>query len=361
MNEENYQELVKRMEAGLITMRKHPLLDLEICNYTAKTQYNKMWDNYTLICRGLILDSDHNIIAKPFPKFFNLNETPQTTISNLPNEIPKITEKLDGVLGILYPEKNKVAISSRGSFTSDQATWATGWMREKGFTIDDFKPQYTYCFEIIYPGSRIVVNYKDRCELVLLGVLGNKNNHELDHVKEAQELGLSCAREFHFDNLDHAELYLAKMQGIDHEGFVCRYSNGLRLKLKSDDYKRLHKIITGFSEKDVWEALKQGKTLDDMLNLVPDEFYQWMKKTESDLKSSKDTIMEIATIIFHEANKFSTRKEQASYILRHAQKYPEGISAVVFSMLDGRIGKAEEAAWNLIQPCANEVLAKEDA
>jgi hypothetical protein len=40
---------------------------------------------------------------------------PQTTISNLPNEIPKITEKLDGVLGILYPEKNKVAISSRGS------------------------------------------------------------------------------------------------------------------------------------------------------------------------------------------------------------------------------------------------------
>jgi RNA ligase len=111
---------------------------------------------------------------------------------------------------------------------------------------------YTYCFEIIYPGSRIVVNYKDRCELVLLGVLGKHNNHELDHIKEAQELGLNYAREFHFEKLD------------------------------------LHRIITGFSEKDVWEALKHGKTLDDMLNIVPDEFYQWMKKTESDLKSSKD-------------------------------------------------------------------------
>jgi hypothetical protein len=65
----------------------------------------------------------------------------KNTISNLPNEIPKITEKLDGVLGILYPENNKVAISSRGSFTSEQAIWATGWMRQKGFTIDDFNPE----------------------------------------------------------------------------------------------------------------------------------------------------------------------------------------------------------------------------
>ncbi|MCX9084214.1 MAG: hypothetical protein OIN87_05360 [Candidatus Methanoperedens sp.] len=217
-------------------------------------------------------------------------------------------------------------------------------MRQKGFIIDDFKPEYTYCFEIIYPGSRIVVDYKGRCELVLLGVLNKENNHELDHGKEAQEMGLTCAREFHFEELDHAQDYLAKMQGIDHEGFVCRYSNGLRLKIKSDDYKRLHKVITGFSEKDVWEALKQGKTLDD---------------TESDLRSSKDNIIEKATVMFRDANKFSTRKEQAAYVLNHA--YPEGIRAVVFSMLDGRIGKAEEAAWNMIQPCSSESFAKDDA
>ena len=63
------------------------------------------------------------------------------------------------------------------------------------------------------------------------------------------------------------------------------------------------------------------------------------------MKSSKDNIMEIATVIFQEVNKLSTLKEQASYILRHAQKHPEGIRAVVFSMLDGSMEKAEEAAW----------------
>ena len=133
--------------------------------------------------RGLILDSEHNILSKPFSKFFNLNETPETTISNLPVEVPLITEKLDGVIGILYPEKDKVAIASRGSFDSDFAIWATDWIRKKGYSLEDFKHGYTYCFEIIYPGSRIVVDYKGRSELVLLAVLSNEDKHELNHIK----------------------------------------------------------------------------------------------------------------------------------------------------------------------------------
>jgi len=48
MKQEDYHELIKRMETGLITMRKHPVLDMEICNYTSKTQYNKMWDSWIL-------------------------------------------------------------------------------------------------------------------------------------------------------------------------------------------------------------------------------------------------------------------------------------------------------------------------
>ncbi len=42
MKPEDYQEIITRKDAGLITMRKHPILDLEICNYTPKTQYNKL-------------------------------------------------------------------------------------------------------------------------------------------------------------------------------------------------------------------------------------------------------------------------------------------------------------------------------
>ncbi len=361
MKQENYQELIKRKDAGLITMRKHPGLDLEICNYTPKTQYDNLWDAYTLMSRGLVLDSDHNIISKPFQKFFNLNERPETTISNLPAEVPSITEKLDGVLGILYPENKKVAIASRGAFDSEFAIWATDWIRKKKFELEDFKQAYTYCFEIIYPGSKIVVDYKGRSELVLLAVLSNENKPELSHIKEAEELNLSYANEFQFDDVTQAEKYLAEMQGINQEGFVCRYSNGLRLKLKSEDYRRLHKILTGFSAKDVWDALRQGKNLDDLLNIVPDEFYQWVKRTESELQQSKNKIIEDATAIYHEANKLYSRKEQALYILKSTQCKNKGLSGVVFSMLDGRTDKAEEAAWKIIEPSADRTLTRDDA
>lgn len=355
MNKVDYQEFIKRKDAGLITIRKHPVLDLEICNYTPRTQYDNLWDDYTRMCRGLILDSEHNILSKPFSKFFNLNETPETSMANLPAEVPLITEKLDGVLGILYPEKQIPAIASRGSFESEFAVWATDWIRKKAFLLDDFKQGYTYCFEIIYPNSKMVVDYKGRSELVLLAVLSNENHYELNHIQEAVELGFSYAKEFHFDNLNQAEKYLVEAQGINEEGFVCRYSNGLRLKLKSEDYRRLHKILTGFSAKDVWEALRQGKTVDDLLNIVPDEFYQWVKKIESELWQSKVKIDEDATAICQEAIKLASRREQALYILKSVEKN-KGLSGVVFSMLDGRIDEANKKAWGLVEPNADRVM-----
>ena len=114
-----YNEIIKRKNDGLINVRKHPFLDLEICNYTQRTQYERRWDEYTKACRGLILDGDHNIISRPLQKFFNLGEVEETQIVNLPDELQAFSEKLDGVFGILYSENDKVAIASRGSFDSE--------------------------------------------------------------------------------------------------------------------------------------------------------------------------------------------------------------------------------------------------
>lgn len=131
-------ELNRRIKKGLITVRKHPFLELYIYNYTHKTQYNRLWDQYTEKCRGLILDNNYNILNNPFPKFYNLGENEKVTIRNLPLETPIITDKVDGMLGILYREEDKIAITARGSFTSDQDIWATNWLRKKGYKSEDF-------------------------------------------------------------------------------------------------------------------------------------------------------------------------------------------------------------------------------
>ena len=58
----------------LITINKHPEYNLWILNYSPKAQFKKFWDIYTKSCRGLVIDEDGNIIARPFQKFKNIEE-----------------------------------------------------------------------------------------------------------------------------------------------------------------------------------------------------------------------------------------------------------------------------------------------
>lgn len=348
------EEVKKRIDNGLLTVRKHSFLDIYIYNYTHRTQYARLWDQYTERCRGLIMDGDGNILNNPFPKFYNLGEKEELMIHNLPLEMPSITEKLDGMLGILYDEGGNVAVATRGSFDSPYAKWATNWLRLQGFRMDDFRHDYTYLFEIIYPQNKIVVDYGDMSELVLIAVRNNYEDRELDHIKEAEELGFSYAKEFipnstsGADTINDALKYLEKRKGTEYEGFVCRYSNGLRIKIKSSDYRRLSKL-TGISVRGVWESLRDTGTVEHVIDNVPDEFYDWIKNVEKDLIVSKTNIINRSSIIANNAKKLNGRIEQARYIINQTGE-SQDIRGIVFFLLDNRMNKAESAAWKLIEP-----------
>ena len=170
-------ELTKLIEQRYINVQKHPTADLFIYNYTQNAQYEAFWNEYTLMCRGLILDAVGNIVARPFPKFFNWEELPSNQI---PNEPFDVYEKMDGSLGILYWIDDEPFIATRGSFVSEQALWASEFLHQ------NFKKEYqklnkkhTYLFEIIYPENRIVVNYNNRQDLVLLAVIDNATGQDM--------------------------------------------------------------------------------------------------------------------------------------------------------------------------------------
>lgn len=85
---------------------------LILFNYTNQCTYDRAWDTeYTRNARGVIYDVfTGNLVAKPFPKFFNLGEMQETMLSNLPNEPYKVFEKVDGSLGIIYHFNDKKTI-----------------------------------------------------------------------------------------------------------------------------------------------------------------------------------------------------------------------------------------------------------
>ena len=71
----NKELLDKYVADGWLVTQKHPTLPLSIYNYSQKTQYDGHWDEVTLACRGLIVDSSTGkVIVRPFPKFFNYEE-----------------------------------------------------------------------------------------------------------------------------------------------------------------------------------------------------------------------------------------------------------------------------------------------
>lgn len=63
-----------------------------------------------------------------------------------------------------------MAIATRGSFTSEQAGHATAVLHT---CYPRFEPPegLTVLFEIVYPGNRIIVDYCDTDDLVLLGAV----------------------------------------------------------------------------------------------------------------------------------------------------------------------------------------------
>jgi RNA ligase len=272
------------VDKKLISRQEHPSGGLYVWNYTVVAQYSRQWDEVTLQARGLITDLEGNIVSRPFRKFFNYEEYE----GDIPTEAITVHEKLDGSLGIMYPTADPLRpyrLATRGSFSSDQALKGTDMLLDylSDHGTDWINPAYTYLFEIIYPQNRIVVDYGKSERLVLLAVINTETAEEINI--EAIPYPDKAPRLYNTPSLDKMKDLLKKDNS---EGFVIRFESGLRLKMKFEEYVRLHRILTNVSSKNIWEYLKTGQDMAEILEKVPDEFYQWVRSTKEALQAKHD-------------------------------------------------------------------------
>lgn len=339
--------LEKYHNDGLLQKQTHPTLDLTIWNYSPKVQYERLWDDITMQCRGLVTNSQGKIVARPFKKFFNYEEHKPEEI---PNEYFDVYEKLDGSLGILFNYNGEWVMATRGSFTSEQSI--KGRQLLERYHYNRLHTDYTYLFEIIYPENRIVCVY-DFEDLILLGVIHTESGNEVNiHNDYNEDIRLNNM----INNVGFKVVTLYKTWGEgfdilkeeisnDKEGYVIRFKNGFRMKIKGDEYVRLHRILTNISNRDIWEYLKDGKPMDEILDKVPDEFYDWVKETKENLIVQYNTIENEYKWIFKIINRspgIEERRVFAEYAKRY--KHPN----LLFNMLDGR--DYSEQIWKLLYP-----------
>ena len=345
------ETLEKYYEDGLLYKQTHPTLPLTIWNYTPKVQYENIWDKITLQCRGLVTDDNGNVVARPFEKFFNIEED-----MHIPTSEFEVYEKMDGSLGILFNYEGEWVFATRGSFTSEQST--KGFEMLKRYNYTKLHEGYTYLFEIIYNENRIVVKYPFE-DLILLGIINTETGYEVDLYGEGVDvrltnliynIGFKVVKKY-----DGIEDYRKLKSLIDNnaEGFVVRFSNGDRMKIKGEEYIRLHKIMTNVSTTGIWEMLSNGDDVNELLKDVPDEFYTKIKDYVGNLRHNHHQISEYCGKIhdqfrygkYNDVEVEPTKKEYAQYIFR---SYDSKYHPILFAMWDKK--NYDKIIWNALKP-----------
>ena len=273
-----FDKLNEYYERGYLIKQTHPTLPLTIWNYSQTTQYERFWDKITLMARGLVTDDMGNIVARPFDKFFNIEEGAH----NVGTGEFEVFEKMDGSLGILFNYNGEWIFASRGSFISEQAIKFKELFESK-YNKDILFDEFTYMFEIIYPENRIVVDYNGMEDVVMLGKRKTHCGTEWD-IENYRDYGFNVVKRY--DGIkDFRELKV--MINDNQEGFIVHFnSTGSKCKVKGEEYIRLHKIMTEVSTTSIWNALANGGNMEDILVNVPDEFYDKIRNFERQLKSS---------------------------------------------------------------------------
>lgn len=335
------ETLNKYYEQGLLYKQVHPTLPLIIWNYSETVQFNGCWDDILLMARGLVTDTQGNIVARPFKKFFNIEENKHT-----PTKDFEVYEKMDGSLGILFYYDGQWILATRGSFTSDQAIKGTELLAN--YHTTELLERYTYLFEIIYPDNRIVCQY-DYEALVLLGAVHIDTGREMDY-KELDWFsyisGYPLVKRYN-GITDYSTL--KNIIKDDQEGFVVLFSNGDRCKIKGDEYIRLHRIMTNCSTTSIWEVLKNGDNIEVLLKDVPDEFYKKIHAYIEELNSYYKKIEAEANEKFNEfhLNKDGeeiVRKEYATWVKLQSPH----LHHILFKMFDNN--DYSEYIWKIIRP-----------
>lgn len=332
------QDIVDLAMSGFADWKKYgnvkqdTLDDLILLCYTQNAIFERTWNYFEHVCRGLIINkSTGEIVDRPFDKIFNRFEDGRK--SN--GRIKTITEKLDGSMATQFRHNGAYRIATKGAFNSPQAQWATEFLNNN-YDLATLPKELTLIFEIIYPENRsenrLVIDYGDREDLVLLAArnrfAGNYLPFYPDVYSLAQECGFSLPKVYTFNNVTEILEICGKLDGQE-EGYVVEFSDGQRFKFKGDRYLELHKLLNGLSFKNTLLAHQNGQ-VNYIKSQLPDEFLDefngWLKTIEQTIQEIKRKASEVYALAPQ-----GSQKEFALWV----NEYHHDLSVYLFATKSG--------------------------
>ena len=310
-------------------------------------------------CRGIILERNTwKVICRPFDKFFNLGETEAYSVDFSKSYI---MEKVDASLIKVY-FYDEWRVATNGTIDASDATITSNekvTFKDLFFDIisrerfdkltSKFNKNFTYLFELVHPLSRVIVNYGDKKELVLLGVRTNSNGKDFDifhplfqEIIKDQIFSFSHIRFpkiYKIDNVkDMSELFdiadEMNVDGTDFEGFVvAEVKDGIvkgRIKIKSPKYLKFHRLTGGQGVRtNIVQLLIDGEEseFEAYLMQLPD----YIKSDYEELKEKYDNLIKELNELGDKYKKFAEENDRKTVALDIQDKVKRQLQGFVFS------------------------------
>ncbi|MEQ4301283.1 hypothetical protein ABNF97_07820 [Plantactinospora sp. B6F1] len=204
----------------------------------------------------------------------------------------------------------------------------------------------TVLVEIVYPANRIVLDYDNLDDLVLLGTVEIATGRSSGPETVPGWPGPVVER-LPYRTLAEA---LAAPVRDGREGLVVHWPDtDERVKIKYPEYLLLHRLTFGLNARVVWEYLVTGQDLSARVAPLPDEFHRWVSSVGAELTATVEAraakIEQAYGELVAGLPAGWTRRDFAERVGRHPER------ALLFLRLDGRDYRPR--LWQQARPSAD--------
>lgn len=293
-------------------------------------------DPLRMECRGIKFDPQGRLIARPFAKFFNVGERPETAPDAIDVGPPHVVmDKLDG--SMIHPallDGDLVFMTRMG--VTDVATRALAFAKDQAQPTLDFchdccAEDVTPIFEYTGPNNRVVLNYS-KPALTLLALRESRTGR---YLPVSAPSGVNVVRH-HADPITDLASFLTAVRGLRNaEGYVIRFiESGLMLKLKAEDYLRRHKAKDGLElEKNALRIVLE-KRGDDFLPFLSEEDADALSTYSGHVWAAVNRLAQQVDGVLAGAKE--AKADRKTFAVEHVPVLPQLLRGIAFSGYQGR-------------------------
>ena len=269
----NNKSIIKQLESSSLIHKKDLGDGIVSYNFSREAFYSQKWNKLTTTARGLFVDTKTNqIIARSYPKFFEIEQHPSTEWRNLEKTLKfPVTAYLkeNGFLGIVSVRNGSLFIASK---STNQGEYKENFERILRNQVNCEKlKEYleenncSAVFECIDPyNDPHIIEYINE-KVVLLDIVQNDFNDIFKNYDEVFELAkkIGCKPKQMCKVIDTFEEFKTFMQAFDDcnneiEGLVFVDQNNFMIKYKTPFYKFWKQM------RNLKERICAGKDLDNI-------------------------------------------------------------------------------------------------